>query len=265
MTTDVACTPAAGWSFLTARWTNLFLASYAVRQELLRPRLPPGLELDLRDGQAFVSLVAFDFLDTKVLGVPWPGYRNFPEINLRFYVRHGDERGVVFVREFVPLRLVAWLARTLYNEPYLATKMSSMVRETAEHITVEHQLVWNGRVNTLRVTGNKAAFRPDAASVEHYFKEPGQWGFNTSRAGQTVRYLVRHPVWETYPILDYDIDLDWERVYGPEWGFLREVRPYSTILAAGSHVAVYPKGSLTQSGAAAVTDSENSAVRVGVP
>ena len=60
-----------------------------------------------------------------VLGVPWPGYRNFPEINLRFYVRRGDERGVVFVREFVPQRLVAWLARVFYNEPYRAATMST--------------------------------------------------------------------------------------------------------------------------------------------
>src|SRR3954469_20731239 len=109
--------------FLTARWSNLCLLTYAVPPALLEPRLPPGLDLDLRDGQAFVSLVAFDFLDTRVLGVPWPGFRNFPEINLRFYARRGDERGVVFVREWVPQRLVAWLARTLYNEPYAAAAM----------------------------------------------------------------------------------------------------------------------------------------------
>src|SRR5215468_781631 len=101
-------TPPTGRPFLTARWTNLFLATYAVPDDLLRPHLPPGLELDRRDGRAFASLVAFDFLDTRVLGVPWPGYRNFPEVNLRFYVRHGEQRGVVFVREFVPLRLVAF-------------------------------------------------------------------------------------------------------------------------------------------------------------
>ena len=47
--------------FLTARWVNLFLANYAVPDDLLVPQLPPGLELDRRDGQAFVSLVAFDF------------------------------------------------------------------------------------------------------------------------------------------------------------------------------------------------------------
>src|SRR6516165_5771072 len=96
--------------FLTARWTNLFLATYPVSPQLLLPRLPRGLALDTRDGNAFVSVVAFEFLDTRVLGVPWPGYRNFTELNLRFYVRHGGDRGVVFVREFVPHHLVAWLA-----------------------------------------------------------------------------------------------------------------------------------------------------------
>src|SRR5438105_349004 len=92
--------------FLTARWTNLFLATYAVPDDTLTPRLPAGLELDRRDGSAFVSLVAFDFRDTRFLGIPWPGYCNFPEINLRFYVRRGAERGVVFIREIVALRMV---------------------------------------------------------------------------------------------------------------------------------------------------------------
>ncbi|HEX4590209.1 MAG TPA: DUF2071 domain-containing protein, partial [Gemmataceae bacterium] len=77
--------------FLTARWTNLFVANYPVPDRLLAPRLPPGLTLDRWEGSAYVSLVAFDFRDTRVLGIPWPGYRHFPEVNLRFYVRRGDE------------------------------------------------------------------------------------------------------------------------------------------------------------------------------
>src|SRR3954447_19559316 len=94
-------------AFLTAQWRNLFLATYAVPPALLEKRLPPGLALDLRDGHAFVSLVAFEFLDTRVLGVGWRGSRDFAELTLRFYARHGSERGVVFIREFVPQRLIA--------------------------------------------------------------------------------------------------------------------------------------------------------------
>src|SRR5438034_10710429 len=110
--------------FLTAKWHNLFLATYAVPPALLEKRLPRGLSLDLRDGQAFVSLVAFEFLDTRVLGVGWPGFRNFGELNLRFYVRHGGERGVVFLREFVPQRFVAWVARGLCNDTDIAAPIT---------------------------------------------------------------------------------------------------------------------------------------------
>jgi uncharacterized protein YqjF (DUF2071 family) len=227
--------------FLTARWENLFLATYPVPPELLEPRLPPGLELDLRDGQAFVSLVAFEFLDTRVLGVPWPGYRNFPELNLRFYVRHGQQRGVVFVREFVPGRLVALLARLIYNEPYRAAPMSVTRREEGETLTREYRLRWAGKEHLLSVTGKKAAFRPGEASTEHFFKEHS-WGFGVTRGGKTLRYEVSHPVWDVYPVEDYRIDLDWAAVYGPEWAFLAGARPVSTVFALGSAVSVYPKG-----------------------
>src|SRR4051812_50166737 len=86
-----------GRPFLTARWSNLFLATYAVPPDLLRPRLPAGLDLDLRDGQAVVSLVGVDFLDTPVLGGPRAGVPNFPQINPRLYAPRRDERGGVLV------------------------------------------------------------------------------------------------------------------------------------------------------------------------
>src|SRR5258708_7535528 len=172
------------FSFLTARWSNVILATYAVPHGLLRPCLPPGLELDLRDGQAFVSLVAFDFIDTRVLGIPWPGYRNFPELNLRFYVRHGNDRGVVFIREYVGKRLVAWIARGIYNEPYRVAPMTNSVKEDTESITVEHRLKVVGKTNVLRVTGSKPAYCPEPGSIEHFFKEH-HWGFNLDRRGRT--------------------------------------------------------------------------------
>src|SRR4051812_15030028 len=113
--------------FLTARWEHLCLFTYSVPPALLEPRLPRGLVLDTRDGQAFVSLVAFAFHDTRVFGIPGPGYRRFSELNLRTYVRHGERRGVIFLREYVPLRLVAWVARTIYNEPYRIAPLSHAV------------------------------------------------------------------------------------------------------------------------------------------
>jgi uncharacterized protein YqjF (DUF2071 family) len=216
------------------------LANYAVPPELLRPRLPRGLELDAYDGQTFVSLVAFDFLDTRVAGVAWPGFRNFPELNLRYYVRRGKQRGVVFIREFVPQRAVALLARLLYNEPYAAASMMSNVNVDDDTITATRALTWGGRIHTLRVIGRSPAYRPAPDSMEHFFKEH-QWGYGVSRLGRAVRYEVRHPEWDVYPVGSHQIDLDWQAVYGPEWSCLQGAEPSSTVFAVGSTVAVYPK------------------------
>ena len=226
--------------FLTARWSNLCLFTHAVPPALLEHRLPPGLSLDLRDGHAFVSLVAFDFLDTRVLGVRWPGYRNFPEINLRFYVRRGEQRGVVFVREFVPRRLVAFLARTIYREPYVSAPMSSRVREDDGRIVIEHRLTFKGRENRLNVVATKPATRPATDSVEHFFKEH-EWGFGTGRRGQRLSYQVAHPCWDCYQVESFALDWDWRGVYGEDFAFLGSSTPRSVIAAVGSEVSVFPK------------------------
>jgi uncharacterized protein YqjF (DUF2071 family) len=226
--------------FLTARWSNLCLLTYAVPPALLEPRLPPGVSLDLRDGRAFVSLVAFDFLDTRVLGVPWPGFRNFPEINLRFYVRRGERRGVVFVREFVPRRVVAFLARAIYNEPYVAAAMSSRVREDDGRISIEHRLTFEGRENRLSVVATKPASRPPSESTEHFFKEH-EWGFGTGRRGGCLSYRVVHPCWDCYRVESYALDWDWRSIYGEEFAFLGSAEPCSVVAAVGSEVSVFPK------------------------
>lgn len=225
--------------FLTAQWRNLILANFAVPESLIRPRLPAGLELDTRDGQCWASLVGFQFLDIRVLGVGWPGYRNFPEWNLRFYVRHGDLRGVCFVREFVPKRFVAWTARTIYNEPYHAAGMTMAVKEDEKRIEAAYTVQWGGRLHRLSAIGAKPAVRPDAASVEHWFKEHS-WGFGTTHRGKTLRYTVNHPEWDVYSVQEFAIDVDWAMLYGPEWGVLNGIPPASVVFAVGSNVSVYP-------------------------
>jgi hypothetical protein len=229
--------------FLTAHWSNLCLLTYAVPPALLEPRLPANLTLDLRDNQAFVSLVAFDFLDTRVLGVPWPGYRNFPEINLRFYVRHGDQRGVVFIREFVPRRLIALLARSIYGEPYVAAPMTSRITQQPGRLTVDHRLTFAGREHRLTVFGRTPSTLPADDTVEHFFKEH-QWGFGGRPGGPCIRYEVSHPCWNCYAVERYELDWDWSAVYGPEFAFLQDAQPYSVVTAEGSAIAVHPKGKL---------------------
>ena len=225
--------------FLTARWRNLLLLTYAIPPDRQVHYLPPGVELDTRNGQAFVSLVSLDFEDTRVLGLPWPGFRRFPDLNLRIYVRRGDQRGVVFVREILTSRLVAWVARMVYREPFLSAKLTSTQREQTDRVVVERRLHFGGRVHTIRGEGGKPPVLPAEDSDEHFFTERS-WGFGLDRRGRTICYRVEHPTWKVYPVQSYSLDLDWEQVYGPDWAFLHDNAPYSVAFAVGSEVAVYP-------------------------
>lgn len=228
-------------TFLTAQWRNLILANFAIPEELLRPLVPPGCTLDTRDGACWGSLVGFQFLDTRVLGIGWPGYRNFPEWNLRFYVSHEGRRGVCFVREFVPQWTVATVARVLYNEPYRATRLTMDVKDAPDALTAHYTVRWQGRVHALHAVGAKPAVRPGPGSLEHWFKEHS-WGFGTSRSGKLIRYEVNHPEWDVYPVREFKFDVDWAALYGPEWAPMNGARPASVVLAAGSAVSVFPKG-----------------------
>lgn len=229
--------------FLTAEWSNLCIITYPVDPQFIERLIPSWLDADTRDGQAFVSLVAFQFMQTKVFGVSWPGFRDFPELNLRVYVRHGSKRGVYFVREFVPQRLVAWLARSLYNEPYLAAPLTGVVSQVDGQIVANYQLSFGGRANTIAVRADSVSYLPDDGSLEHFFKEHS-WGFGRTRAGKPLLYEVTHPVWNIYPIEKMSVDLDWSAVYGVEWAFLQSSEPVSAVLAEGSPISVFPAAEL---------------------
>ena len=129
------------------------------------------------------------------------------------------------------------MARTLYNEPYFATRMSSKVKDEPDSIRVKHRIEFGGRTHVLAATGAKPGFEPAGETVEHFFKEH-EWGFGVVR-GELMRYRVSHPVWTVYPVREWSVDVDWAMLYGPEWSVMQGATPYSTVLAAGSPVAVY--------------------------
>ena len=136
---------------LTARWTDLLLLNFAVPAEVIAGLAPPGTEPDLHEGQAYISVVGFQFQSVRLFGLPIPGHTHFNEINLRYYVKRivGDEvrRGVVFVREIVPRRAVAIVANRLYNENYVTRPMRSVITMTGAELhpgdTVEY--AWQSR------------------------------------------------------------------------------------------------------------------------
>lgn len=225
----------AGRPLLAGAWRQLCFFNYAVPPERLEPLLPEGVELDTRNGDAFVSLVALDFLDLRLFSVAVPGHRRFSQVNLRFYVREGDRRGVVFLRELVPKRLLAWSARLVAREPYRVARMRSEVTSTPAQLSVEHYLRRGAKEHWLAVHADPARRRERALESEQFFTER-HWSFHRSRLGKLLRFQVQHPVWSTLPVARYELDWDFRALYGEEWEWMSHVAPHSVLLAEGSPI-----------------------------
>lgn len=240
--------------FLSAKWKNLFMVNYAVDPQLLAPFIPEHCELDIFEGQALVSLVAFQFLDTRVKGFRIPGHVNFPEINLRLYVKrrvsaNSDElrRGVVFIREIVPRAAITLVANTLFNEHYITRKMAQRVTVRDDELRAEYSYQEKGRTQRLSC---HAGIHPQAiqpGSMEDFITEH-YYGYNGGRGRGTREYRVEHPSWRTFAVQAYAVDIDFAATYGGEWAFLQEQKPHSVLLAEGSWVKVYGAEKVTANG-----------------
>lgn len=228
--------------FLTARWTNLVIATYKVKPELLETHLPKGLLLDTIDGNAFVSLVAFDFTNTKLKGLKIPFHINFPEINLRFYVKNNEERGVVFIREFVPKFFISLIANRVYNENYKCIDMKSNININ-ENISLNHTINLKSSKNQINeyqimVECEDKPYLPSVDSKEHFFKEH-EWGFGINNKGETLIYRVEHPYWEICPIIKFEHNFDFGVIYGKKWKILNDEAPFIVTFAKGSEIKVF--------------------------
>jgi uncharacterized protein len=224
--------------FLTAEWHDLIMANYEVDPSLLTDRVPRGTEIDLHEGRCFVSLVGFMFLNTRVLGLPIPFHINFEEVNLRFYVKREtpDEtrRGVCFIKELVPLPAIAFVARTLYGEPYECWPMSNDRSPGRVAYSWDRDHVSNDLVAMLGPSiGVPPAGSHGAFIIEHY------WGYTKRSETRTDEYKVEHPKWELCDVSSFEIGVGFGRVYGSEFGFLSNIEPYSVLFAKGSEVRVY--------------------------
>ena len=240
--------------FLTAQWRHLAMLNYAVDPAILTPHLPAGVELDAWHGTTYLSVVGFMFLGTRVLGLPIPFHRNFPEVNLRFYVRRpgrpgephvdadGYKRGVVFIKELVPRAAIAWVARTVYGEAYHSLPMRHRIDLTHEQdgrvhgdVAYEWRLgaAWQGL--ELSIDGPPAELVPgsEAAFItEHY------WGY-AAGSGRTLEYRVEHPPWRVWTATRSRLHGDLTGLYGEAFAAALAAPPRSAFLAEGSEIAVH--------------------------
>jgi len=230
--------------FLAAEWKSLLMLNYEVDQQLLLPHVPWGCELDLFQGRCYVSLVGFQFLDTRVKGCRFPFHVNFIEVNLRFYVRRLVDgqwrRGVVFIREIVPRRMITWIANGLYQENYMTLPMRHQFSDRHEPVRTEYS--WRFQRQWMRLWGESPATWESPVEIdegsEAEFLTEHYWGFTRVSQGKTKEYEVRHQKWRIWPLEDFGLEGDVSELYPGFSAIMTCGEPISALLAEGSPVEV---------------------------
>ena len=110
--------PANPWSYYQ-EWNDVLFLHYQVSLEELESFVPDGLELDLFVGKPWVSLVAFTMEKIRPRYIPsFAPISDFPEINVRTYVKANGKSGVYFLSIEAGKRLSCKLAKVLSGLPY---------------------------------------------------------------------------------------------------------------------------------------------------
>lgn len=231
-------------SFLTAEWNDLAIINYEIDPKVLESYVPKGTELDLWNNKCYISLIGFIFEDVKIVGLKIPFHTNFEEVNLRFYVKRFEngiwKRGVVFIKEIVPKRAISIVANTLYKEHYQTLKMRNSRIENETSKIFKYEWRKNKKWNSIQMITAKNTIPIDINSeaefiTEHYF------GYTKYNSNKTIEYNVTHPRWEQLEVLDYNIEVNFENIYGSEFSFLQNLKPTSAMLAKGSKITIENK------------------------
>ncbi|HEX4638135.1 MAG TPA: DUF2071 domain-containing protein [Chthoniobacterales bacterium] len=226
--------------FLTANWRYLAMLNYIVDPKTVAPLVPPGTEIDFENGETFLSVVGFLFLDTRLLGLPIPLHRDFEEVNLRFYVRKKSadmwRRGVVFVRELVPRRAIATVARVFYGENYVALPMKHEIEHVDSKISVEYSWRRGRKWESLKMSASGEPKIIPAGSHAEFITEH-YWGYTCFRGGCS-EYRVEHPRWKVWNAERFEFAADVATLYGEQFVEPLSAQPRSAFIADGSPIQV---------------------------
>lgn len=176
-------------------WEDLLFLHWAVEPGALAPHLPRGLELETCEGCAWLGVVPFRMARTRWRGLPpLPGATNFPELNLRTYVRAGGRSGVWFFSLDAASRLAVAGARATFGLPYFVARMQAQ-RHGEEREYASRRSDRRGPPAEFRARWRtlEPAFEARTRPLERFLTE--RYALFTRRQGRLLAAEIAHAPW----------------------------------------------------------------------
>jgi uncharacterized protein len=181
------------------RWVDLAFLHWNVPQSALRHRVPDSLQLDTFRDMAWVGITPFRMAGVRPIALPpVPFASDFPELNVRTYVRHGDRAGVYFFSLDAASSLAVRAARLATGLPYYHARMGCS--RAGEAVRYRSSRRKRGElaaefVSSYRPTG--PVFRAAEGSLEHFLTE--RYSLFVTRGEKLLRLDIEHQPWPLQP------------------------------------------------------------------
>ncbi|MBX0326646.1 DUF2071 domain-containing protein [Oscillochloris sp. ZM17-4] len=195
---------------MAMEWHDLLFMHWPVRPELLRPRIPPALELETWEGYAWLGVVPFMMRGVRPRLTPAvPGLSAFPELNVRTYVSRNGVPGVWFFSLDAASRLAVRGARYGFHLPYMDARMAC--ERAGDAVRYRSQRTHRDAPPaalraTYRPTG--PAYQSAPGGIEHWLTER-YCLYAANRRGDTWRGDIHHTPWLLQPA---EVELEQSRM-----------------------------------------------------
>jgi uncharacterized protein YqjF (DUF2071 family) len=178
------------------RWHDLAFLHWPLDPTVVRPLVPPPLDLELFEGRAWVGISPFRMTGVRPRWVPsLPWVSAFPELNVRTYVTLAEKPGVWFFSLDAGNTVAVRVARWMLELPYYAAAMS--LHPTNGYIEYESIRTHRGAPSATfrgryRPTGQPGRSRP--GSLDHWLTER-YCLYAVDRKGAVSRTEIHHAPW----------------------------------------------------------------------
>jgi len=186
--------PLAPW-LMTQSWHDLLFAHWPVNPRLVIEHVPREFELDLFDGQAWIGVVSFQMTNVTPRGVPaMPWVSQFPELNVRTYVRAAGKPGVYFLSLDAANPLAVEAARALLHLPYHWATM--LVERSGDEIHYRSRRGDEASAPQFAASYRPSgpAFHPASGTIEHFLTER-YCLYAREHGGRPYRLQIHHRPW----------------------------------------------------------------------
>jgi uncharacterized protein YqjF (DUF2071 family) len=185
--------PDAPW-VMKQTWHDLLFAHWKVAATELRKKIPAEFELDVFDGNAWLGIVPFRMTNVTPRGVPsLPWISAFPELNVRTYVRVGNQPGVFFFSLDAGSPVAVTAARALLNLPYFPAAMT--VKTVGNSIEYHSERESDDRAEFAATYEPQGQAFCAAEGTLEYFLTERYCLYHQDHSRAPYRLDIHHPPW----------------------------------------------------------------------